>query len=101
MARISRALELDNKHASNSCGLDSSTGRVADRYPENASSNPARVSIFQLTLAVSDYNEKLIQGYVVLRDYIGLHNYTKLHTHFLIPLVDINSMTKVLSSMAP
>ena len=42
------------KLASNPCGLDSSTGRAADRYPEDASSNPARVNIFQQTSAVSD-----------------------------------------------
>ena len=43
-------------HASNSCRLDSSTGRAADKYPEGVSSNPARVNIFQLTSAVSDYH---------------------------------------------
>ena len=46
------------KLASNPCGLDSSTGRRVDQYPKGASSNPAQVNIFQLTLAVSDYNEK-------------------------------------------
>ena len=40
------------KLASNPCELDSSTGRAADRYPEDASSNPARVNIFRLTSAV-------------------------------------------------
>ena len=30
-------------------GLDSSTGRVVDQYPEGASSNPTEVNIFQLT----------------------------------------------------
>ena len=46
------------KLASSSCGLDSSTGSAVNRYPEGASSNPARVNIFQLTSAVSDYHEK-------------------------------------------
>ena len=36
-----------------------STGRVADRYPEKASSNLARVNIFQLTPAKSDYQENI------------------------------------------
>ena len=40
------------------CGLDSSTGRAADRYPEGASSNPAQVNLLQLTSAVSDYHEE-------------------------------------------
>ena len=44
-------------HESNPCGLDSSTGRAADRYSEGASSNPVRVNTFQLTSAVSDYHE--------------------------------------------
>ena len=47
------------KLSSNSCGLDSSTGRAADRYPEGVSSNPAGVNIFQLTSAMSDYHEKI------------------------------------------
>ena len=47
------------KLSSNLCGLDSSTGRAADRYPEGASSNPAGVNIFQLTSAVSGYHEKV------------------------------------------
>ena len=42
------------------CGLDSSTGRAADRYPEGASSNPARINNFQLTSVVSDYREKFL-----------------------------------------
>ena len=33
---------------------DNLTGRAVDRYPEGASSNSARVNIFQLTSAVSD-----------------------------------------------
>ena len=48
------------KLASNPCGLDSSTGRAADRYPEGASSNPAQVNFFQLTSALSDYHEKFL-----------------------------------------
>ena len=48
------------KLASNPCGLDNSTGRAADRYPDDASSNPARVNIFQLTSVVSDYGEKFL-----------------------------------------
>ena len=48
------------KLSSNPCGLDSSTGRVADRYPEGASSNSDGINIFQMTSAVSDYHEKLI-----------------------------------------
>ena len=52
------------KLASNPCGLDSSTGRAADRYSEGASSNPARVNIFQLTLSVSDYHEKFLFVYI-------------------------------------
>ena len=46
------------KLVSNPCGLDNSTGRAAGRYSEDASSNPARVNIFQLTSAVSDFYEK-------------------------------------------
>ena len=46
------ALKLDKKLSSNPCGLDNSTGRVADQYPKGASSNPAWVNIFQLTSAV-------------------------------------------------
>ena len=45
--------------ASSPCGLDSSTSRTADRYPEGASSNTARVNIFQSTSAVSGYHEKI------------------------------------------
>ena len=48
------------KLASNPFGLDHSTGRAADRYSEGANSNPARVNIFQLTSAVSDYHEKFL-----------------------------------------
>ena len=33
--------------------------RVTDRYPEGASSNPARINIFQLTSALSDYEKFL------------------------------------------
>ena len=51
------------KLASNPCGLDSSRGRTAGRYPEGASSNPARVNIFQLTSAVLDY-EKFLFMYI-------------------------------------
>ena len=40
------------KVASNPCGLDSSTSRGVDRYPKGASSNPSRVNIFDLTLAM-------------------------------------------------
>ena len=47
--------------ASNPCGLDSSAGRAADRYPEGASSNCTRVNILQLTSVVSDYYEKKLQ----------------------------------------
>ena len=50
--------------ASSPCGLDSSTGRAADRYPEGVSSNPARVNIFRLTLAVSDYQDKFLFMYI-------------------------------------
>ena len=33
------------------------------RYPEGASSNPARVNVFQLTSAESDYHKKIsLQG---------------------------------------
>ena len=53
-------LKLNKKVASNPCGLDSSTGRAADRYPEGASSNPAVVNIFQLTSAVLDHHEKTL-----------------------------------------
>ena len=35
-----------------------------DRYSEGASSNPARVNIFQLTSAVSDYREKFLFMYI-------------------------------------
>ena len=42
------------------CGLESSTGRVADRYPEGAKSNLARVNTFQLTSALSDYHENFL-----------------------------------------
>ena len=52
------------KLASNPCGLDSSTGRAADRYPEGASSNPTRINIFQLTSAVSDFHEKFLFVYI-------------------------------------
>ena len=45
-------------------GLDSSTGRATDRYPEGTSSNLARVNIFQLTSAVSDYHEKFLFMYI-------------------------------------
>ena len=38
--------------ASNSCGLDSSTGTGTDRYPKGASSNPTRINIFQLISSV-------------------------------------------------
>ena len=48
------------KLASNPRGLDSSSGRAADRNPEGASSNTARVKIFQLTSAVSDCHEKFL-----------------------------------------
>ena len=41
-------------------GLDSSTRRAADWYPASAHSNPARVNIFQLTSAMSDYHEKFL-----------------------------------------
>ena len=47
------------KLASNPCGLDSSTGRVAYWYPEGASSNPGQVNIFQLTLAVSNFSSRV------------------------------------------
>ena len=40
---------------------------AADRYPEGASSNPARVNIFQLTSAVSDYHEKFLYTTTDLR----------------------------------
>ena len=39
------------KLASNPCGLDSSTGRAADRYSEGASSNPAQVNIFRVNFS--------------------------------------------------
>ena len=57
---ISRAYKLDKKLASDPCGLVRSTGRAADQYLEDASSNPARVNIFELTSAVSDYHEKFL-----------------------------------------
>ena len=37
---------------------------TADRYPEDASSNPARVNIYQLTSAASDYREKFLFMYL-------------------------------------
>ena len=37
--------------------------RAADRYPKGASSNSARVNIFQLTSSVSDYHEKFLFEY--------------------------------------
>ena len=40
-----------------------------DRYPESASSNPARVNIFQFTSAVSDYHEKFLFMYISEDDY--------------------------------
>ena len=52
------------KLASNPHGLDSSTRRASDWYPEGVSSNPAWVNIFQLTLAVSDYHEKFLFMYI-------------------------------------
>ena len=52
------------KLASDSCGLDSSTGGTVVWYPEVASSNPARVKIFQLTSAMSDCNEKFLFLYI-------------------------------------
>ena len=45
-------------------GLNSSTGRETDLYPERASLNPIRVNTFQLTLAVSDYHEKFLFTYI-------------------------------------
>ena len=60
--RISRALSWI-KTRLQSYGLDSSTRRVAGRYPEGASSNPARINIFQSTPAVSDYHEKFLFKY--------------------------------------
>ena len=39
-------------------------GRAADWYPESASSNPARVNIWQLTSAVLDYHEKFLFVYI-------------------------------------
>ena len=44
---------------SNPTGLDSSTGRAADRYPESTNSSLGRVNVFQLTSAVSDYHDKI------------------------------------------
>ena len=41
-------------------GLDSSKGRAGDRCPEDVSSNPARVNIFQFISAASDYHEKYL-----------------------------------------
>ena len=49
-----------NAHLRNVLGLDSSTGRATDRYPEGASSNAARVNIFQLTSTLKDYHEKFL-----------------------------------------
>ena len=48
--------------ASNPCELDNSTGRAVDRYPEGASPSSARVNIFQLTSALSDYHETFLLG---------------------------------------
>ena len=48
------------KFASNPCELDSLTSKAGHRYPEGANSNPAQVKIFQLTSAVSDHHENLI-----------------------------------------
>ena len=60
-----RALPVElYKLTSNPCGLDSSRDRAADRYPEGASSNPARVNIFKLTSAVSDYHQKFLFTYI-------------------------------------
>ena len=53
------------KLASNPCGLDSPTGRAADRYPEGASSNPVRVNIFQLPSTVPDYHENFLFMFLV------------------------------------
>ena len=60
-----------------------------DRYPEGASSNRARVNIFQSTLAVSDYHEKFRFMYIsmddsgintfCLRILLGIHFYNKVH----------------------
>ena len=44
-------------------GLNSSTGKVVDSYPNGVSSNPTQVNIFQLTLAMSDYHEKFLFMY--------------------------------------
>ena len=38
------------------------------RYLESASSNPARVKVFQLTSAVSDYHEKILVIYISADD---------------------------------
>ena len=64
----SSSYSLGTVFASSPCGLDSSTGRAADRYPKRASSNPSRVNIFQLTLAVSDYHEKFLFMYISEND---------------------------------
>ena len=64
------------KLASSPCGLDSSTDRAADRYPESASSNPPRVNIFRLTSSVSDCHEKFLFTYISEDD----SEIAKLHT---------------------
>ena len=62
--RIIRLINRLIKLPSTPCGLDSSTGRAMDRYPECASSNPARVNIFQLISAASDYHGKFFFMYI-------------------------------------
>ena len=63
--------------------MDSSTGRAADRYLEAASSYPARVNIFQLISAVSDYHEKFLFMYIYEDDseidfYYSSSNYSSI-----------------------
>ena len=69
--------------ASNPCRLDSSTGQVADRYPEGANSNPTLVNIFQLTSTVSEYHEK----------YFGFLNKSKARTNTVDMILTFSCLT--------
>ena len=53
------------------------------RYSEGASSNPAGVNVFQLTLAVSHYHEKFMFMYVQLLKQIFSNHAMKTTKHWL------------------
>ena len=63
-----------------------------DRYPEGASSNPARVNVFQLTSAVLDYHEKCLFSGKTQRFHANL---VSLLREFILCSVCVSSLRQV------